>query len=127
MSNSTQTPSESKIQQEIVKYYRNTYCLKHHDPRCMLFSVPNEGRGAQSALLVQTGLMAGVSDLVVLHVKQSFPDTYEETILLFVEVKTDEGRQSPKQKDFEARCRMLCVNYHIVRSLEDFKQVIEKL
>ena len=47
--------SEARIQQEIVMWYKNTYCLEHHDPRCMIFSVPNEGRGAASTQLIQTG------------------------------------------------------------------------
>ena len=43
------------------------------------------------------GLKAGVSDLIIIQ-----PDR-----VLFVEVKTDTGRQSPKQKEFQSIVEMM--------------------
>jgi hypothetical protein len=34
--------SEDKIQQEAFIWFTNNYCLKHHEPRLLMFSVPND-------------------------------------------------------------------------------------
>jgi len=44
--------------------------------------------------------------------------------ILFIEVKTDIGTQSKEQKNFQERVEKLGFEYHLVRSLEDFKCVI---
>ncbi len=107
--------SEARIQQEIVIWFRNNYCLLHSEPRCVIFSVPNEGMDIrEQRKKIATGLMAGVSDLIVV-----LPD-----VVLFIEVKDDRGTQKPKQKDFEEIVKNLGYNYHIVRSLEDFQKII---
>lgn len=128
--------SESKIQQSCVQWYRNTYCLKHHSPRSMIFSIPNEGRKAASAQLIATGLYPGIGDTGIIHLK---PDTRPSSkylqskylqihpIYLFVEFKTGIGVQSDKQKAFQEHCEQMGILYFIVRSLDEFKQVIEKL
>src|SRR5690625_5575097 len=75
--------TESRIQQEIVRWFRNNHGLNHHDPQCMIFSVPNEmamqiagtlkSLGVSQAvvrrassmitnLFKSTGMMSGVSD-----------------------------------------------------------------
>jgi len=128
------TPSESRIQQEIVMWYRNTYCLEHHSPRCMIFSIPNEGRGAASAQLIQTGLYPGVADLCVIHIyitdEDPFSDDedklphYEVRKFIFIEVKTENGYQSRNQNKFEYHCKSMNIPYYIVRSLDEFKKII---
>lgn len=113
--------SEAAIQQQIVRWYRNTYCLKHHSPRCMIFSIPNEGRGAASIQLIATGLYPGCADLCVIHDDLYFPK------ILFFECKTEEGVQSEKQKAFQGHCNQMGVEYYVVRSLESFKAIIKLL
>ena len=61
-----------------------------------------------------TGLKAGVSDLIVLFPKK----------VLFIEVKTENGVQSEKQKEFENILINLGFEYHLVRSLDQFKKII---
>ena len=128
--------TESRIQQEMVRWFRNNHGLNHHDPQCVIFSVPNEmtmqiagtlkSLGVSQAvvrrassmitnLFKSTGMMSGVSDLIVL-----LPGR-----VLFVEVKTSAGRQSEKQKKFESLVSRLGFDYHIVRSLEEFKEVLK--
>ena len=41
-----------------------------------------------------------------------------------VEVKTEKGKQSPKQIEFEEMVKNLNQDYHLVRSLESFKKII---
>lgn len=105
--------SEAKTQQEIVRYFRNNYCLAFHKPQCSIFSVPNERNGVQiMQKLKQTGLLSGVSDLIVLR----------EGKVDFVEVKNAKGVQSERQKKFETMVKALGFDYHLVRSLEQFKE-----
>jgi hypothetical protein len=107
--------TESRIQQEIIKYYRNGFCLKHHSPRHIIASVPNEGKNyLEQSVKIQTGLFAGFSDLILIR----------EKVVTFIEVKTPEGEQSQKQKEFESAVTALGFEYIIVRSLEDFKNKI---
>lgn len=96
--------SEFDIQCEIVNYCRlnNIIC----------FSVPNEA-ARDNSKYIRSGLMAGVSDLIVL-----LPN-----VVLFVEVKTTVGRQSDKQKAFQSKVESLGFKYFLVRSLEDFKAI----
>jgi hypothetical protein len=107
--------TESKLQQDIFNWYQNNYCLKFHEPRGMIFSIPNGGtRNKLEAITMKaTGLLAGASDLVVI-----FPNGK----LSFVELKTEKGTQSDKQKDFEKRVTDLGFEYKLIRTLEEFKQ-----
>jgi len=111
--------AENKIQAEIVQWYTNNYCLKHHNNRALIFSVPNE-LGKENAIQTlqakATGLLSGVSDLVVITPKSK---------VLFVELKTEIGKQSQSQKEFETRVSLLGFQYHIIRSLEQFQNLIK--
>lgn len=109
---------EAKIQSECFIWYNNNYCLKFHEPRGLMFSVPNElgGKNAIStALAKSTGLMSGVSDTIII-----LPNGR----LIFVEFKTPKGVQSKSQKEFEQRVTAHGYDYYIVRSLEEFKELI---
>jgi hypothetical protein len=110
--------SEDKIQQQIVMWFRNAYCLKHHVPRCAIFSVPNDGKNIKEQMRKRaTGLMAGVSDLIVV-----LPED-----VIFVEVKDEKGKQSDKQLEFEKTMIALDKKYLVVRSLEEFKELFTPL
>ena len=96
--------TENKTQQEMVQWFRNNYCLKHHNPRYCIFAVPNDSKDAKEQMRkVSTGLLAGVSDFIVLG----------KGITSFFEVKTLTGVQSEKQKDFEKQVTDLGFNYYI--------------
>ncbi len=115
LTNITMTKSEARIQQEIVVWFKNNYCLKHHEDQALIFSVPNEREGVHiMKKLKQTGLMSGVSDLIVVM----------KNIVLFVEVKTETGVQSKTQKDFEKKVSALGFDYILVRSLNNFKNIL---
>ena len=106
--------TESKIQQEIVIWYNNNYCLKNHSPQHTIFSVPNESKSKKETLQkMAIGMRAGVSDLIILQPNKT----------IFVEVKTEIGKQSPKQKEFENIVKNLGFEYYLVRSLEEFKKI----
>lgn len=108
--------TESKIQQSMVIWYRNNFCLKHHNPRHAIFSIPNESKSKMETLnKMAIGMMPGASDLLIVR-----PDE-----VIFVEVKTEIGRQSDKQKEFQSVVESLGFRYILVRSLEDFKAQVQ--
>jgi hypothetical protein len=61
------------------------------------------------------GLLSGVSDTVVI-----LPNK-----VLFVEFKALKKYQRPEQKEFENNCVKLGFPYYVVRSLEQFQEVIQ--
>lgn len=108
--------TESRIQQEIVMWFRNEYA-RNLSPKPIIFSVPNERSNVkEQSRMIATGLLSGVSDLIVV-----LPNK-----ILFIEVKDEKGTQKPKQKDFEKTVSNLGFDYCLVRSLQDFQKIIEK-
>jgi hypothetical protein len=116
---------ESKIQQEIFNYFNNTYCLKHHKPSLIIYSVPNgipipippKERARALDLLHKTGMVNGVSDLIIQGVNGK---------TLNVEVKTETGFQSTAQIEFQKKIEALGGVYIVVRSLTDFIAQLQK-
>jgi len=106
--------TENNLQQSIFLFFHNTYCLKNMANRGLIMSIPNGGtRNIREAMTFKaTGLLKGASDLVVI-----FPNGK----LCFVELKTNTGTQKPEQKDFESRVSSLGYEYHLIRSLDEFK------
>ena len=99
--------TESKIQQEIFRWFWNSHCLPSNEQREVIFHVPNENQHK----LVSIGVYPGCSDLVI---------SWKGKIY-FVEVKTPTGTQSAKQKKFEQHVNDAGFVYYLVRSLEDFR------
>lgn len=119
--------SENKIQQEIFTWYNNTFCLKHHQPRCLIASIPNGGkRDPREAMTLKgTGLYTGFSDLIVIHVSSWLGEKCIKT--MYVEVKTPSGILSSDQKEFMNHVESLGQCYHVVRSLDEFQSLIHAL
>ena len=106
--------AESKIQQQCVEWYRNSFCLAHHSPQNIIFSVPNEGKNVLEQMRkTATGMMAGVSDLIVV----------ERGRVIFIECKDGTGTQKLKQGKFEERVIALGYEYYLIRSLEQFQAI----
>lgn len=98
-------------------WFRNNYCLKHHTPRCVIFSVPNESQdGKEAQRKVNMGLMRGVSDNIVL---------LPSGVAIFMECKTEIGVQSPAQRAFQESVELLGFHYHIYRSLSQFQSIMK--
>lgn len=105
--------TEARIQAEIFRWYHNTYCLPACSPRQMIFHVPNQNQLALNSI----GLYPGVSDLVVIH----------NRIPYMIEVKEPEkGKQSDNQKRFQSHCIHSGIEYHIVTSLDEFKELVNR-
>lgn len=104
---------EDALQAKIVIWFKNNYQMKGNG---LIFSCPNGGTRniVEAKKLKETGLMAGVSDLIVLLKNK----------ILFVELKIEKGLQSDAQKLFENRILNLGYEYHLIRDIETFKALI---
>lgn len=111
--------SEANLQQQMVIWFNNKYCLKHHEPRGLIFAVPNGGsrNKIEAMILRATGVLSGVSDLIMI-----LPNGR----LIFVEVKFQNGKQSESQKDFENRVKKLGFEYWLINDLQAFKDSVLK-
>ena len=99
---------ESRFQADVVKYLKSK--------NLTFFSVQNEaGRSAlHTARMKAMGLRNGVSDLVVLFKGQ----------VLFLELKTEIGKQSQSQRVFESEVKNLGFDYLVCRNMEEIEKCI---
>ena len=104
--------TEAQLQQSIIIWFRNNYQIHG---KGLIFSVANEST-YKNKTFKNTGTMAGVSDLIVILNGKT----------IFVELKTETGIQSEKQKEFETKVKQLNQEYYLIRSLEAFKDEIER-
>jgi hypothetical protein len=101
--------SESQIQQQMVKWFGYKY------PECTLFAIPNghKRNAITGAILKREGVVAGVADLFLMKANQKYNG-------LWIEVKTDKGKQSESQKEFQRKALREGYKYVICRSIEQF-------
>lgn len=107
---------EHRIQCAIVKWFY--YAYPAYRGGC-LFAVPNGGhRNIQTARSLKAeGVTSGVSDLLLLVPKREYHG-------LCVEVKTPIGRQSDNQKNWQRIIEAQGYKYCIVRSLDEFVELV---
>ena len=120
--------AESKLQQACVAWFRAQY--PHY---AMLLTHPaNEGNGnrVSGAIHKAEGTVAGVPDLLLFMPGRCWFN--KDGILmsrpasaLGIEMKTAKGSQSQQQKDFQKMFEAAGYMYMIVRSLEEFIDVIK--
>ncbi len=103
---------ESKIQQAVVRWFRLQY------PKYIIAAVPNGGyrNTKEAAIMQREGILAGFSDLMIIA----------QHNVLFLEMKTKDGLQSDKQKEFQNKVSMLGFEYIICRSFEQSVLAIER-
>ena len=104
--------TEAQLQQQIITFFNNNYCLKTQNPRNIIFSVANEST-YNNKKFKNTGVLSGVSDLIIV--------LYGKTV--YVELKTGKKKQSKDQIDFEKRIKENNQEYYLVRSLQEFKNL----
>lgn len=100
---------ECDIQAECIQWF------KENRKEDIIFSVPNEACFKRKIYFERLGLLSGVSDTIVI-IKNK---------VLFIEFKAPKGEQSPEQREFEKNVLNKGFSYYIVRSVEEFIEVIE--
>ncbi|QHB40620.1 VRR-NUC domain-containing protein [Flavobacterium phage vB_FspS_snusmum6-1] len=104
---------EDLLQQKCVIWFKNNYQMHG---KGLIFAVPNGGTRniIEAKKLKATGTMPGVSDLIVVL----------DSKVLFIELKTDIGKQSDAQIIFETKITNLNHEYILIRNEEEFKNAI---
>jgi len=104
---------EDLLQLKCVIWFKNNYQMHG---KGLIFAVPNGGTRniIEAKKLKSTGTMPGVSDLIVVL----------DSKVLFIELKTDIGKQSDAQKIFETKITNLNHEYILIRNEEEFKTSI---
>ncbi len=88
---------------------------KRPELRGRVFAINNNSQNAiKGAMNRSMGVIAGVADMAYLI----------QGSIVWIEWKTDTGRQSPEQKSFEQLVTRLGMRYYIVRSEVEFLEVI---
>lgn len=107
--------TEARLQAEAFQWHWNNYPTQ----RGLFFRIKNEGTNRISGARDKaTGIVAGVADSVFL-VPNRKP--------VFIEFKLPEGKQSPKQHDWQLTVERAGYSYFICRDLENFKKLIKCL
>ena len=121
---------ESYTQQACVAWFNAQYPSLSG----LLFAVPNDGRRTMKMVRTSTGyktvcvggsrkkaegLVAGVSDLILLVPRGGFGS-------LCIELKTSVGRQSSTQKEWQRKAEMAGNKYIICRNVESFSEEVKK-
>lgn len=102
---------EESIQIACVDWFRNRY------EDYIIFAVGNGGsrNAIEAKNLKRSGVLAGVSDLIIIA----------DHSILFVEIKTEKGKQSERQKEFQENIERLGFHYRICRSSEEFQIMVK--
>lgn len=107
---------EHRIQSACVRWFGYQYPTL----RGLLFAIPNGGARSKATAgkLKAEGVVAGVSDLIML-----VPNKHHHS--LCIEMKTQKGKQSPAQKEWQVKAESEGNKYIICRSLDDFMNEIK--
>jgi hypothetical protein len=106
--------TEHQIQAQIVNYFNQSFPTL----RKCLFHVQNKASNSiEGAKFKTLGVVAGISDLVLIHSNGT----------CFIELKDDKGKQSEHQITFQRQLAQLNHDYHIIRSLSEFKALLSTL
>ena len=107
---------ESKMQINCVRWFR----LQYPQFAKLLFSVPNGGARLKSEakILKAEGATPGISDLILLVPNKDYHS-------LCIECKTEKGKQSTSQKEWQEVAEQNGNKYVIVRSIYEFISTIK--
>lgn len=106
---------ESNIQKNCISWFR----LQYRDLEKMIFAVPNGGRrnATEAAIMKAEGVTAGVADVILLVGRQGYNS-------LCIEFKTEKGKQTELQKQWQIEAEKNGNMYAICRSFDEFRSLI---
>ena len=108
---------EDQLQISCVMYFE----FKHRKIARLLHHSPNGGKrnAKEAARFKAMGVRAGFPDLILLLPNSQYH-------FLAIELKTDKGRQSDYQKEYQQLIESVGGKYVVVRSLDEFIKVVEE-
>ena len=108
---------EDRLQIACVRWFS----FQYPDLAAYLHHSPNGGKRSktEAAIFKAMGTKAGFPDLLFFHPNASHP-------FIGIEMKTQKGRQSPSQREYQQLFLNIGADYRIVRSLDDFIAVMKE-
>lgn len=107
--------SEADIHRQIVEYFdvMGIFC----------FHIPNERNSSMANMrnLKKLGLRSGAPDLEV------WLPTHNGVRIVYMEIKSENGKLSENQKAFRERCEKAGLPYHVVRSLDNVIDIVNEV
>jgi hypothetical protein len=106
--------SEAKLHQQCYVFFHNQY------PKLrglMCYNLNNSRNKIAGSINQSMGLQAGRSDLVY----------YRKGKAYMIEIKTEDGKQSLKQKDWQKLIEQEGFVYVVIRSIDEFINFIKKV
>jgi len=104
--------TESQLQQQCYLWFRRQYPTEEG----RLWMQYNNPRSMQSGKYLKLqGMVSGVSDLAFIRL---------DGTMVFIEMKLPKGKQSPNQKWWQSVVERCNSEYYIVRTLEEFQEII---
>lgn len=110
------TDEEHHIQVACVSWFSYQFPQFRHN----LFAVPNGAKRSKRECSIKKseGMLAGVSDLILLRKNSLYG-------ALLIEMKTDKGKQSDSQKQWQQAIEKDGYRYVVVRSLDEFMKEVK--
>jgi hypothetical protein len=111
----TQFKSEAHLQSHCYQWAHNTF----PDTRGLLFAVPNGGtrNKIEASQLKATGVVSGVADMLFIWSRKVYA----------FEFKFGNGKQSPAQKEWEAKVVQQGFDYFLVNDADAFKEIFKTI
>lgn len=107
--------SEDALQQRCYMWFHNNY----PQLRGLLFHVPNGGsrNPIEGKKFKAIGVVPGVADLLFMF----------KGVTYCLELKTEKGRQSKKQEDWQKLVEKNNFKYYIIRNLTEFQYIVKSI
>lgn len=106
--------SEDKIQELCIRWFNIQY---PNLARVLCYNLNNPRSKVSGARDKRMGLQKGRSDLVL----------YLNSTAYMIEMKTEKGKQSPSQKEWQKEIEAQGFRYYIVRSVDQFIDTIHEI
>ncbi len=106
----------------LKKVVRDWLAIQRNQGKLLWFEL-NSGNFFVEGRMIR-GCEKGTADFLILrwYEPQGAPNKGECQVI-FVELKSQKGKQSKEQKEFELSCKKQGAQYHIVRSLEELETI----
>ena len=106
---------ESQLQQSCKRWFD----LQYSDLSKLLIAIPNGGKRnkIEAAIMKLEGIVSGAPDMALLVGRSGYNN-------LFIELKTEKGRQSESQKAWQKDAEKYGSKYVIIRSVDQFIETI---
>ena len=108
------------IESQLQRSSKRWFDYQYSQLASLLCAVPNGGQRnvREAAIMKAEGVTAGVADMILLIPRHGYSS-------LCIEFKTEKGRQTQSQKEWQKIAEYHGAKYIIVRCFEDFAKAIK--